>query len=354
MSLPYLQPYFGLGNSLQTAQAGGAGGAVGGWVELARTTLGSAGDTISVTSLPDKRYYMILADQRASGNTNHSFRLNSDSGNNYSQRASPDGGSDNTLTSTSALLGNWGSAVTTNAFHVGYLSNLSANEKLAQIWNVQQKTAGAGNAPSRQEGVGKHAQTSNPINAVSLTNTDSGDYTSGSEVVVLGWDPADTHTTNFWEEIGSADLSGGSADDLDITTGLDKKYLWVQLYIEPSGQVDVNLTFNNDGSANYTRRQSFNGGADGTSINESNVPLSTNITTPVFYNFFMINNSSNEKLVIHHEARQSTAGAGNAPDREEQVFKWANTSSQISRIDINNPDTGSFGTNSIIKVFGSD
>jgi hypothetical protein len=32
----------------------------GGWVELGRTTLGSAGDTNSVASLADKRYYMIL------------------------------------------------------------------------------------------------------------------------------------------------------------------------------------------------------------------------------------------------------------------------------------------------------
>ena len=35
-------------------------GAVGGWVELGRTTLGSAADTISVASLADKRYLMIL------------------------------------------------------------------------------------------------------------------------------------------------------------------------------------------------------------------------------------------------------------------------------------------------------
>jgi hypothetical protein len=59
MSLPFMQPYMGLGNSLQTAQGGAAGG-VGGWVELGRTTLGSNGTTIDITSLADKRYYMVL------------------------------------------------------------------------------------------------------------------------------------------------------------------------------------------------------------------------------------------------------------------------------------------------------
>ena len=34
---------------------------------------------------------------------------------------------------------------------------------------------------------------------------------SGTEVVVLGWDPTDTHTDNFWEELGSAtDLASGT------------------------------------------------------------------------------------------------------------------------------------------------
>jgi hypothetical protein len=66
MSLPFMQPYMGLGNSLQTAQGGAAGG-IGGWVELGRTTLGSAGDDITVSSLADKRYYMFLTSALNSG-----------------------------------------------------------------------------------------------------------------------------------------------------------------------------------------------------------------------------------------------------------------------------------------------
>ena len=59
MSLPYLQPYLGLSNGLNTLHGGAAGG-VGGWVELGRTTLGGTGSSIDVSSLSDKRYYMVL------------------------------------------------------------------------------------------------------------------------------------------------------------------------------------------------------------------------------------------------------------------------------------------------------
>ena len=357
MSLPYLQPYFGLGNSLQTAQASGAGATVGGWVELARTTLGSASDTIDVSSLPDKRYYMILRDlQNTGGTIDHYIRMGNstiDTGSNYAQRLSQNGGSEYTGTSNSDFI-DFYTRGSFPIFSMGYLANLSGKEKLYQGHMVEQNTAGSANAPDRHELVGKWVNTSNPMDIHRAWNqSGSGSYNIGSEVVVLGWDESDTHTTNFWEEIGSADLSGGSADDLDITTGLDKKYLWVQLYIEPSGTVDIDMTFNND-TTSYARRQSFNGAGDSTNINQSNVQLSNNVTVPQFMNMFIINNSSNEKLGIMHQIRQGTAGAGNAPDRYEMVFKYDETASQISRIDINNTESGSFGTNSIIKVFGSD
>ena len=68
---------------------------VGGWVELARTTLGSNGQTINVSSIPDKRYYMILHNYKLTGaGTGGSFRVGNgtiDSGSNYSRRKSQNG-----------------------------------------------------------------------------------------------------------------------------------------------------------------------------------------------------------------------------------------------------------------------
>jgi hypothetical protein len=70
-----------------------------------------------------------------------------------------------------------------------------------------------------------------------------------------------------------------------------------------------------------------------------------------YYNMFIINNSANEKLDICHTVGRSTAGAGNTPVRKETVGKWANTSSQITDININGNSTLTAGG---IKVWGSN
>jgi hypothetical protein len=74
----------------------------------------------------------------------------------------------------------------------------------------------------------------------------------GSEVVVLGWDPADTHTSNFWEELASVDSRWSSK--LSSGTFTAKKYLWVQCYIHRTSSVERKIfdyTFNNDTGSNY-------------------------------------------------------------------------------------------------------
>ena len=125
----------------------------GGWKELARTTLGSAGDTISVTGLADKRYYMILVDSLNSGEVGGFGRLNGDSGSNYSRRRSEDGGNDATNVNNVAM-NYFGQDVSGgHAFTVGYLANKSDKEKLSITHSVWQNTAGAGNAPQTYEKV---------------------------------------------------------------------------------------------------------------------------------------------------------------------------------------------------------
>jgi|DEB0MinimDraft_10_1074344.scaffolds.fasta_scaffold48246_1 hypothetical protein len=358
MSLPYLHPYLGLSNGLNTLHAAGAGGAVGGWVELGRTTLGGTADTITVSSLDDKRYYMVLSSIINSGNVTVKQRWNNDSGSNYAYRYSDDGGTD--FTGTSQTQNFWYKALGNPSFTVDYTANLAGNEKLNIREVVQQNTAGAGTAPSRRQGVEKWVNTSNAINRIDLINDSTGDYASGSECVVLGWDTADSHTNNFWEELASVN-AGASSTSIDTSTFTAKKYLWIQAFIKSTGSSmgSISANFNNDTGTNYANRYSDNGGADGTIT--SNIALilvdGGNLATneSALINFFIVNNSSNEKLVIGHAVKRNTAGAANAPTRRETAQKWTNTSSQITSFKIvRDSGSGTFDTNSIIKVWGAN
>jgi hypothetical protein len=325
---------------------------VGGWVEVGRTTLGSNTSTIDVSSLPDKRYYMILSSFNCVGNGNPYVRLNSDTGNNYNQRYSLNGATDGTFQTDR---GRYGWVAGTNSlpyFHVDFASNLSSKEKLLIGNTVHQNTAGAGNAPNRGEGVWKHSQTSNPITSVNHHDQAGTNFASGSECVVLGWDPTDTHTTNFWEELASVELSS-AGDTISSGTITVKKYLWVQIFKKGSGDCSCDVNFNSDTGSNYARRGSSNGGTDFTQQNSA-VILSPNNTNNDFVNMFIVNSSANEKLGIAHITDRNTAGVGNAPNRMDIAFKWANTSSQITSIDVNNSSSGDFDTGSILKVWGSD
>ena len=328
----------------------------GGWKEVGRTTLGSAGDIIDVTSLPDKRYYMVLYYvKNDDGNAiNCNNRFNSDTGTNYRFRSnSSDGGGEYTPTSQTSLSLTDGSG--SPHLVVEYIANKSDKEKLTISHVIRQRNSGAGNAPSRSEVVGKWVNTSSSISSLSANNAGAGSYASGSEVVVLGWDPADTHTTNFWEELATNTASGGgSTQEVTFTA---KKYLWFQCYFELSGSTDIprfqvgNGSF--DTGNNYAERFSGNGGTDETQINRSDIHIDKASSKPFFVNGFIINNASQEKLFIIHSVEQNTAGAGNAPTRIENVGKWTNTSNQIDRL------RTTFGTDTInagaiMKVWGSN
>lgn len=356
MSFPFVQPYFGLGNSLQTAQGAAGGGAVGGWVELARTTLGSAGDVIDVTSLPDKRYYMILKGEIAAGQIYGQGRFNGDTGNNYASRYEDNGGADGTQAPQDDMIHNINAHTNGYSWQVGYVANRSASEKLCIFECMSNGGAGAANAPNRRSAVNKWANTSNAINQYTSTNGGTGDFTSGSEVVVLGWDPADTHTTNFWEELASVTL-GGDASEISSGTISAKKYLWVQVYFQSAlTSNDVLVRFNNDIGSNYAHRHAINFGSDTTQTSGSSIKLidrNAAADQGRYVNFFVINNSANEKLLIAHGLEEETSGAGNPPTPNECVAKWANTSSQITEIDCFT-ESGNIRSGAELRVWGSD
>ena len=331
----------------------GIGSTVGGWKELARTTLGSAGDVINMENFSNKRYYMCLASCLPSGVIGQRVRMGTttiDTGANYADRYSINGGADSTAVNQAFVGGN-DIDEANPFFNVQYISNYSTKEKLSISHSILQKTAGAGTAPSRYEITGKWTNTSNNMQSFGVYHTGTGDYASGSEVVVLGYDPTDTHTTNFWEELAS--VNGDGTGGFSSGTFTAKKYLWVQMYVVPSASSYPSIRFNADGGANYADRYSVNGGADGTEVSQTFYFPSSSSPNPNFINMFIINNSANEKLITSHTNQRGTTGAGNASDRAESTGKWANTADQIISISVE-PNSGNYSTTSIMKVWGSN
>lgn len=158
------------------------------WEELGRTTLGSAGDTISVTGLGARKYVAITANLTATGgNINALVRFNNDSGNNYARRVSDNGAADATATSASSI--GCIDAVADGPVNVWmYFVNVAAQEKIAYFQGHRRGTAGAGNAPARRDGLGKWANTADQVTRVDLVNDSTGDFAIGSSVVVRGHD----------------------------------------------------------------------------------------------------------------------------------------------------------------------
>jgi hypothetical protein len=324
--------------------AAAAGGAPH-WQELGRTTLGSAGALdVSFTAKP---YLMFLIHGVSGGsNTDIAHRFNSDTGGNYATRKSDNGGTDGTGTSeTSSSAGFWGNA--NDGFHVSTWNNIAAQEKLGIGGTVVNTGTGAGSAPYRNEHVGKWANTSAQISS----RQDAYTNPSGSEIVVLGYDPEDTTGTNAWEELADVDWTSGAT--LDSGTFTAKKYLYFEIYFDQaSGSNDPYLQFNGDTGSNYAWRMSTNGATDVSYGSQGYGVNITGITVPRLYSGYIINKSDTEKLCILHSVRTAAGGAGTAPDREEAVFKWANTSAQITQIEIN-AQTGNLSSGNI-KVWGFD
>ena len=336
-----------------------AAGAVGGWVELGRTTLGSAGSTITVSGLSNKRYYMVLTHGLwSSGNQWVNPRLGNgsvDTGTNYSWRHSDSGAVDATGTSSNfmgyiAPTGGAGG----NRFAVNYLSNYSTKEKLSIAHGIESQGTSATTAPTRIENVGKWTNTSNPLDVYQIHNGGRTNFQTGSEVVVLGWDPDDTHTNNFWEELDSKTQTS-DATTFNSNTFTNKKYLWIQAWIDVDGAYQLGLRFNSDSTSSYATRYNDNGAGDGALTSQTSIQSSNSSSVPRFLNMFVVNDGTNEPLVIGHVVDVESAGAGTAPRRREFVGKLDTTTAITSVNFFKRTGAGTnIVQNSILKVWGAN
>ena len=155
------------------------------WMQLGRTTLGADGDTITVSSLTASTYLAFnafLIDNAAAIQPTITF--NGDTGNNYSMRASVNGGADTTGTSAASI--NPAISTANRMFWVGTIINVAAQEKILVSQFGHRGGAGAANAPAKAEIIGKWVNTTDQITSITFTNAGAGDFLAGSVVTVYG------------------------------------------------------------------------------------------------------------------------------------------------------------------------
>ena len=156
-----------------------------------------------------------------------------------------------------------------------------------------------------------------------------------------------------WGKAGSTTLTG--AGNTLTTTGMTASKTNQFLAHEiASGSIRPELNFNTDTGSNYARRTSNNGGTDFTIASDNDIKLTDTGSIDDFQVGYFINIQTEEKLLIVLNVLNGASGAGTAPSRYETVGKWANTSAQISSLEIQEPESGSLATDSNLTVLGSE
>lgn len=159
------------------------------WEELGRTTLGSAGDTITVSSLSQRTYLKVLFSGYATGGTlDTNVRFNNDSGSNYAYYQAASLGTGGAQTSQSGV-GFESGATDSGSSSYGQFEifNIPAREKMFSAFSASGDATGGGTVPSAIQTIGKWANTANPITRIDWINSSgTGDFAIGSEVIVLG------------------------------------------------------------------------------------------------------------------------------------------------------------------------
>ena len=155
-------------------------------------TLTSAGDTITISDLTAKKFNVFLshiigvASSSALGN----IRVGNgsvDSGSNYTNRMSQDGGADGTYASESYIFGTYagGSPYDNDKFQIVYGVNIGTEEKLFILFGIDFNATGSSSVPSRQQVVAKWTNTSDQYDNVQEFSTS---YDTGSNLSAFGTD----------------------------------------------------------------------------------------------------------------------------------------------------------------------
>ena len=158
-----------------------------------------------------------------------------------------------------------------------------------------------------------------------------------------------------WGKAGSTTLTS-SGDTITVSDlSVNKFNIFLCNSLGTGGNVDQSWQFNDNTNSVYAYRRSSDGGTDGTTVSTNRIHVADSGANPVFSVVYAVSITGEEKLVISYAVEASSAGAGNAPTREEVVGKFVpSPDADITRVDCDNRSGGSFDTSSNLSALGSD
>jgi hypothetical protein len=161
------------------------------WAKLESKTLTGTTDPITLDTFTGTKFNIVMCnDIPTTTRIQPALRPNNDTGSNYAFRYNIHSGTDITAVSQNHM--RWGAGTTVDQeFIIGYIINISTEEKLQISFCLFSTATGAGTAPSRQENVAKWVNTSDLITSYSDKNGDTGDYggyATDSNLTALGTD----------------------------------------------------------------------------------------------------------------------------------------------------------------------
>lgn len=162
----------------------------------------------------------------------------------------------------------------------------------------------------------------------------------------------------WYQEIARTTLSS-SSDTITVSNIPARKHLQIKfLYISTGGTVNVNMNFNNDTAANYSYHSVDIAGGGAPAAVTTTTGLAVEAGSPAVGSIVtgettICNISSRAKVGVTIVS-YNTATAASAPVGTTIFDAWANTTAQISRVDLTNIGTGDFASGSEVIILGHD
>ena len=148
-----------------------------------------------------------------------------------------------------------------------------------------------------------------------------------------------------------------TADDLISVTGIPlRDNLRIVIACGATGgNIAQRLRFNNDSGTNYAQTTSYSGGAYGATVSATGLILSPTTAAQAYgcYTDFSISNIANLfKMFSCRVTDNFGSNATTSVNFCDINGKWANNSSQITRVDLDNYTTGDFAVGSYVEIWG--